>query len=185
MTVNLLYTPDEKNKVGKTTTSYFTLTGTLREESSILTPSIIVNNVDDKILYRVNYMYIPDFHRYYFVTNITCVKNNLYRIDGRVDVLNTYASPIKAQTALIERQETITEQNPYLIDNLVNIQSNPIIITKNFQQTNPFDPSKWSYILLTIGSGGDIPESTEEVTANEQPLNQPNKTQSSQMEENT
>lgn len=41
-----------------------------------------------------NYCYIPDFDRYYFISNITSVRTNLWRIDCSVDVLMSYQAEI-------------------------------------------------------------------------------------------
>lgn len=186
MTIQLLNNKSEENKVDKTVDVIFTLTGTLREESSILTPSILVNNVTVELFSNVNYMYIPDFNRYYFITNITCIKNKLFRIDGRVDVLFSFSSDIKLQTALIERQQELF--TGLLNDEQLPIKQNPGFFARGLNQEPGFLQKNWNYILITVGNGivdNPIPEPTEEVTANEQPLNQPNKTQSSQMEENT
>ena len=56
-----------------------------------LNPTIIVDanttNVDIK---ECNYMYIPEFGRYYNVTSIVGAPGKKYYISGHVDVLYTY-----------------------------------------------------------------------------------------------
>lgn len=183
MTVQLLYTGSEKNRVSKTLTSILEVSGTLREETSILTPSIMIQTNLDTIIYKVNYMYIPDFNRYYFVTNITSIRNNLWRVDGRVDVLQTYRMGIETQTALLARQEKSDYQNPYLSDDSALVQNNAVIITKIFP--NKIEEGNWSYLLLTIGSGGNL-ENTSEAggETSEQSTNSNNETLPSSVEEN-
>ena len=41
----------------------------LKENTSIMNPSIIITGLDSWT--TVNYAYIPDFRRYYFVQNVT------------------------------------------------------------------------------------------------------------------
>lgn len=104
MNITLYKNNSEKNKVGKTLTSASGRVGTLREGCEVVNPSIIIegNNLSD-----FNYMYIPEFHRYYFITGITSIKNGLWQIDGHCDVLESYKDSIKENTAIIKRQESI------------------------------------------------------------------------------
>lgn len=41
-----------------------------------------------------NYCYISEFGRYYFINNITSVRNGLWKIDCSVDVLMSYKTSI-------------------------------------------------------------------------------------------
>ena len=104
MNVTLYKNTSEKAKVGKTLASASAHTGTLREGCDVVNPTIIVegNNLSD-----FNYMYIPEFHRYYFITGITSVKKGLWQIDGHCDVLESYKESIKENVAIIKRQESI------------------------------------------------------------------------------
>ena len=98
---------NEKDLVTKTT--YLTSTlleyGQFTEEVDILNPSFIIQL--DSFIY--NYFYIPQFSRYYFVTNITSLRKGLWRISGHVDVLYSYDSDIRKQYGYIVRNE----RNPY------------------------------------------------------------------------
>lgn len=60
--------------------------GTLRNASEFITPSFTM--VSDPT--GMNYCYIPAFGRYYYVTSITAVRNGLWAVECRVDVLKTY-----------------------------------------------------------------------------------------------
>lgn len=94
----------ESNRVDKT--SYLTkvtdVYGTLREETSITSPSF---NIEYSKVPDFNYIYIPKFSRYYFVTGITSVDNNLWRISCSVDVLMSYKSYILNLNAHVDRNE--------------------------------------------------------------------------------
>ena len=127
MNVTLYKNTSEKAKVGKTLTSASVHTGTLREGCEVVNPTIIVegNNLSD-----FNYMYIPEFHRYYFITGITSVKKGLWQIDGHCDVLESYKEQIKAQKAVIARQEQ--KYNLYLNDPEWKVYTNKQVLTRTF-----------------------------------------------------
>lgn len=52
-----------------------------------------------------NYVYLNMFGRYYFVDNIECVRNNLYRIYCSIDVLMSYREQLKDLQVYVTRQE--------------------------------------------------------------------------------
>lgn len=103
MLITLCSCNDEKNVIDKTLSLFNTVTGVLRDESSIVDPSFMVE-VENPSGY--NYAVIPDFQRHYFITNITSIRNNLWRIDCHVDVLKSFASQIKACRAILSNSET-------------------------------------------------------------------------------
>ena len=77
-------------------------------------------------------MTIYEFKRNYFITSMESVRNGLYIINGHVDVLTTYASAIKANTAIVQRQANTF--NLYLDDGAFKIYQNPIVETFTFPQ---------------------------------------------------
>ena len=150
MNVTLYKNTSEKAKVGKTLTSASVHTGTLREGCEVVNPTIIVEGVN---LSDFNYMYIPEFHRYYFITGITSVKKGLWQIDGHCDVLETYQAQIKAQKAVVERQEN--DYNLYLNDPEWKVYTNKQVLTREF-------PSGFlasgNYFLTVVGGYDDVTE---------------------------
>ena len=137
------------NKVTKNITDIATATGTLREGTNILQPTILIESqLDSDILGRVNYAYIELWHRYYYVTNITLDITGLWLISMHVDVLMTYATEIKAQNCIVARQER--RYNMYLDDGWFMAYQNPIIQTAYFSNPSPFESH--SFILVVAGS---------------------------------
>lgn len=104
----------EKNRIDKTQflTEPKTYSGTLRESSSIINPSITIEEPTSALV-GYNYCYIAAWNRYYFITDIVSVTNSLWEISMRVDVLNTFKTEIKQQKGLIARSSF---GNKYLID---------------------------------------------------------------------
>lgn len=148
MNVTLYKNTSEKAKVGKTLTSASAHTGTLREGCEVVNPTIIVewDNLSD-----FNYMYIPEFHRYYFITGITSVKKGLWQIDGHCDVLESYKEQIKTQKAVVERQEQ--KYNLYLNDPDWRIYRNKQVLTRTFPD-GFLDTGV--YYLTVVGGYDDI-----------------------------
>lgn len=98
------------------------LLGALREECSMITPSIVYQS---EIVPTFNYVYIPIFNRYYFVTSLSSVNKNMWRMELNCDVLMSYKNEILLLQGIIGRQEI--DFNPLLVDNELPTQNNPIV----------------------------------------------------------
>lgn len=145
MNIVLYINASEINAVDKNLTELTTLTGTLREQSSIIDPIITISDIDSYVG-QMNYAYIPQFNRYYFITNVESVRNNLWRVSFHVDVLYTYRVEIRANSAIIERNEN--EYDLKLNDGLFRTQQNPRI--KQFPFPSGFN--RWNFVLAVAGN---------------------------------
>lgn len=134
---------EELNKISKTPSTVMTLTGTLRDETDIVDPVIIIEYAGT--LTNCNYMYISEFNRYYFITKIESVRTNLWRVYAHCDVLKTYAQAILGTPAVVARSET--RYNLMLNDSFFKVYSNPRLQIANFP--NKF--SGYSYVLVMNG----------------------------------
>ena len=119
----------EKNKLNKNIENITTLSGTLKNECSILRPTIIIE-AEISQLKDSNYMTIPEFNRKYFITEIKSIRSHIVEVSGRVDVLSTYADQIRLNTGIIKKQES--KWNLYLNDGSLKVYQNPMILTKSF-----------------------------------------------------
>lgn len=129
MTIEFYVNQSEKNRLDKTLVSAFNLNGELKEDCSIIDPVIkIVSDVSS--MASVNYMYIASFGRYYFINNVISINNDICEVHAHVDVLSTYKDEIRAQRAVVSRQEK--KWNLYLNDGVFKTYQNPYIITKAF-----------------------------------------------------
>ena len=111
--INLYQKTCENNRVDKTNyiTQVGTLSGVLREESSITDVTITFTSKD---IPTFNYVYIEAFNRYYYVNDITSLKKDLWQMTLSVDVLMTYRNAILSCTGFVDRNEN--EFNADLID---------------------------------------------------------------------
>lgn len=105
------------------------MTGTLRDDCSIVDPVIKVEGIIGSNLTSCNYAYIPEFGRYYYITNIVC-SGKLFEIHMHVDVLMTYKNGIRSNSAVISRQEH--NYNLYLQDGVFKTYSQPHIQVAQF-----------------------------------------------------
>lgn len=145
MTLELFTNNSETNALDKNLTTIISLSGYLREESSMIDPIIMIEASAENIT-EANYAYIDEFARYYFITNIESVKNGLWRLTMHVDVLYTYATAIRENYAIIERNEN--EYDLLLNDGLFQTQQNPRIWQYNF----PGGFTQWDYVLAIAGN---------------------------------
>lgn len=135
----------EKNALSKVVNDLATVTGVLKNETSIVNPTIIIEcNVADFSL--CNYMSIPEFDRSYFVTDIRSIKNGLVEFTCHVDVLSSFAPYIRANRAIIEKQENAW--NVYLDDGTFRVYQNPMVLTKMF----PSGFDTWEFVLAVAGA---------------------------------
>ena len=102
---------DEKNKLNKTFNNQISYSGTLREETSVINPSIMIEALN---LSEYNYMYIPEFKRYYFISDIVSIRNGIWRVSGKVDALMSFRSGINQCKVVLENTE-ITGEESYLL----------------------------------------------------------------------
>lgn len=141
--INLLNSKDEIIKLSKNITEYDFILGTLKNESSIISPKIYF---EYNILPTFNYVYIDKFSRYYYVNNITSVRNNLWLMELKIDVLMSYKKGILNLSGYIKRNEN--NYNNFIEDKLVDYNYNKTIeIQENFRY---YDVNFTPYINPTL-----------------------------------
>src|SRR5574344_754909 len=145
MNVSIYKNTSDNLRVSKSLTLLKTLKGVqFFEESSILTPRLLLKY--DEILFVANYMYVPKFNRYYYITDIANINGNEMSIPGQVYVLQTYEKELRGSTAVVDRQEK--KYNLYLNDSQFKVY--------NYTRTNtvPFPigfPNEGTYVLTVAG----------------------------------
>lgn len=184
MRITLYSSSSEKTRINKLPylTEIVSMEGTLRQQCSVLQPSITLN-LDPKELAQsiprgnviddngdlvtdddgnpiiwtyitqilgCNYARIPTFDRWYFVTDITCSRNNLFRVDMRVDVLMSFRQEILQLTPVIARYENST--NFYLPDPQAKLSARISYMKMSSSGDNPFSisQSNWTFMLSAL-----------------------------------
>lgn len=144
---------DENNKLTKTLGSYIQMNGTLKNETDIVNPEILLEVANNTITSSSdpfttrNYVYIPSFNRYYFITDMVIVQSNLVRVKCHIDVLMSYNAQIKAMNCIMERQEN--KYNLFFHDSELSRLQYPLIQTKAFP--NELLPTNYQYYLTVAG----------------------------------
>ena len=120
------------------------MTGTLKDTTNVINPVVLITH-ENPVVY--NYAYIPEFNRYYYINEIVCVRNNLWRLIMHVDVLMSHATQIKNCSAIVTNSET-TGADRYLSGNVWRAKVKELTDILTF-------PSGLSetgeYILITAG----------------------------------
>lgn len=117
MQINFYNCNAERNRVDKGSylTGRFPMDGALREEASVTNPIILVEKTNPA-LSNYNYMYIPDFNRWYFIDDFVSVRNGLWEVHGKVDVLYSFINDIKSSEGVLDKYEDTNRANLYLDD---------------------------------------------------------------------
>ena len=149
--INLYKNSAEPNKVDKTSelTAVGTISGVLRQECSLINPEIIIQY--DKPP-DFNYCYIANFGRYYYVENIVSMRQNLWRVRLRCDVLMTYKTQILNLTARIARQQYIYSYRQ--IDSEIPFTNDPEITVEDIPNSLNLGTPGDDNILLTVVTDG-------------------------------
>lgn len=145
MAIILQTNTSEHNKLYKEITPIQSFYGTLKDETSLINPKIILYG-DLGVISSANYITIPKFNRSYFINEYKSIRQGLVEISCHVDVLYTYRNIIKQQNAIIRRQEN--EWNLYLNDGSFKVYQNPLVLTKAFP--NGFNTQE--FVLAVAGS---------------------------------
>lgn len=150
--IRLMKNNSATNVADKDFTTIDTLTGTLRNETSVTNPSIRIE-ADVNTIAECNYFYIPQFHRYYFMTDIRSIRNDLVEIQGHCDVLTTAfkLGTLSSCMGITKRQQK--EWNLNINDGYFKVYQDPIITTELF----PSGFNTFNYILAVAGSRSTTP----------------------------
>ena len=147
LNVTLMNNSSPVEQIGKVLTSGPSTSCTLKENTSVLKPVIIIRSGDN--IFSYNYMYIQEFGRYYFIDDIISVNNNLWEIHAHVDVLETYANAILSNSAVVRRQAN--QYNLYLDDPEFKTYNTETIQTLKFKGGSGLSKNL-KYVLTVNGS---------------------------------
>ena len=118
MQIQLYRYSGENNRVVKNSfmSDAWVCEGTIKEDSSIINPIITIEKNTPPQNNKYNYAYIPEFKRYYYITDITATYNKMWRISMKVDVLYSFAQDILNTRCIIDKTSDFNKANMYLND---------------------------------------------------------------------
>ena len=136
------------NKVDKSFTgSDESFNVVFKDNTDIFKPTFLIQTSSDIWMY--NYIDAKNsLGRYYFITDVRSVGNNRYEVDAKTDVLSTWKSEIRSNSAVIKRQQGV--YNLYLDDPEFHVYNNERIQTLQFPANN-FN-KQLNYVLVVNGS---------------------------------
>lgn len=152
MDVKLCNNASEANIINKTVTVLDTRTCTVKGPLSVETP-ILLLDYDGNDASAVNYMIIPELNRCYFVTDVIKLTGSRYEVHGKTDVLESFKDQILQLSAIIDKQQHISNVNMFLDDGSFMMENKEFNTVINFP--SGFN-SAGEYILITAGGGGGI-----------------------------
>ena len=148
--VNFLTTTDDNRKVSKNyTVNISNVACDIYDTCDLYNPTLIVKS---NSVISSNYLYIPNFNRYYFIVNKNLDKAGITIINCECDVLMSFKSSILASTQMIIRSADTNNVNvaeSLIVDN--NRPVKPMILTENIQITGVDLVPDNQYILTVLG----------------------------------
>ena len=146
-TIDLMRNNSPENYLYKDLETIQSVECTLRNETSIIDPVLVLTGIDTSISDNVNYAHIPSFNRYYFVKNIVSIRDGVWAIYCHVDVLYSWKAELLANgKGIIKRQEY--KYNLYLDDGIFKCYQDPLIQVKVF----PSGFTTQEFVLAVAGS---------------------------------
>lgn len=115
-----------------------------KSNDSVLNPIIVVDTFDG--FEKVNYAFIEQYKRFYFVTDIQPIVGGRLQITLKVDVLQSYADAIANTQAIIERSSSYG--NSYIVDNDIVLSNKPNYQTIAFPKSLD---TTLHYVLIVSG----------------------------------
>ena len=145
MDIKFYYNASDNRCIKKNLLNEFIVSGVLRDSSSIIKPDITFKH--DAPL-RYNYAYIPEFKRYYYITNIESVRNGLWLVHFEVDPLMSFKSDILSLRVVVDKQSDFANGDEYIDDS--SLVTDNLMFNTVYNFPNGFNDTG-EYILITAG----------------------------------
>lgn len=145
MDVVFYYNQSDDRQINKILDPGETFVGSLRDEVSIMNP--VVRFDTDSVL-RYNYCYIPDFQRYYAITNVVAYREGLFDVSMDVDVLMSFRNHILKLPCVVDKQTDAVNGDEYIDDS--SLVTDNVMYSTVYNFPNGFNDTP-EFILITAG----------------------------------
>lgn len=122
----------------------------LKQNTDIDNPTFLID--DD--FHDVNYAYLVDFERYYFISGYHLGNANIYEIECELDALATYKSYILAYQAFVERCADNNHYRQYFNDEAVSVSQEVRNFDFNIKPISEFS-NTGCYVIRIAGGDAD------------------------------
>lgn len=119
--------------------------GQARDEMDIMSPIIRFDTPD---IIQYNYAYIPQFKRYYYVTNRNAFRDGLFDVTFGVDVLMSFRGDISNLVVIVDKQSMAENGDEYIDDS--SLVAEAVMFQTIYNFPNGFN-STGEFVLITAG----------------------------------
>ena len=148
--VTLYYNADKNIVAQKHLTSIGSFSGDFRATADVLRPTLII---EGEVSTSANYVYIPDFNRYYYISERREITKDLTEFALYVDVRKSFYNNLLSNRGIVARNTN--NYNMYLADNKIPISARKAVAIQKFPSTpfGAYDDSgiKGGLSLLVMG----------------------------------
>lgn len=144
MIIELYKNNSDNNVVNKNITKVGEINVRLKEPVEREAPQLLVSGVIDD---SYDYLYIPEWNRYYYVEYKRQYSQSIYLVNTKIDVLKSFRSKILSARAIVEHCETL--KNNYVNDSTWVSDVRRTTNIKNFSSGFEDDPK---FVLITAGT---------------------------------
>lgn len=153
MDIKLYFTTSPDNRMTKYLLNESIMQGTLRDVSNVVNPVVLIERDISQLSGIYNYVYIPEFHRYYFINEMQSYRNDFVLLSLTVDVLFSFKNQILDNVAIVDKAQQEEFSNIYYDDGSFITEARDFYTIKTFD--NGFNDDG-EFILITAGGGGVI-----------------------------
>lgn len=146
MTIKIQRNKSPNNKIGKDIDDILVLSGTLKSQTSVVRPTILIQ-ANVSTVAGCNYMTIEDFGRSYYIEDVVSVTNDTCSITGRCDPLESFKEEIWASGAIIAKSEVAAQH--HLDNGLYKVRQDSHVVPKPLSGEG-FGAS--GYVLVASGT---------------------------------
>lgn len=140
---------DPKNKISKTIRNTSDYDCIVKNEGGINIMNPVVSITTSDAIVDKNYAYIPNFNRYYYVSNAEVAPNGIWTLTMKEDVLMSWKTDINNSEGLLAR--SYNYQNLYMPDSMLPVTSKTQTWAQVFPDS-PFDGTVDGAIVTVIGA---------------------------------
>lgn len=145
MEVKLCYNSSDNRCINKNIIDGEIISGTLRTSTSIISPVITFESTSPL---RYNYAYISEFKRYYYIKNVTSVRNNLWEVQFEIDPLMSFKADICVLKVVVDKQSDESNGDEYIDDS--SLVTDNLMFNTVYNFPDGFN-NNGEYILITAG----------------------------------
>lgn len=120
---------------------------TLKRETSMTNP-VFIMTIDNHVY---NYLWVPEWHRFYFINDVVYGNSNLCELHCTHDVLATYKDDIENYVGFVERTSDPLQYNTDISDSAISVED--VVEFMDSANTSCGIASGLLYIVRIIGRG--------------------------------